>query len=664
MPTTLQLAVAAAQQGRTQEAAALAARAVKEQPRDPQAHYLCAMLAATSGDNAAAIRHLENLLALVPSNAAARYNLGVLLQESGRPHDALAAYETLLKASPGHAQALNNKGVVLTGLGRWDEALAAFDASIAAKPDYLDARINRASALLSAHRLREARAAFEAVIAAAPSCAEAHVGRGDALLNLRQMPEALASYETALKLKPGLPAALEGRRCAQDGDRWTEQLLLRQAAIVTANPDDLPALFTYACLLGEADRRAEALALLDELLARDPQYPGAYLQRAMALADLERPEEALASARRHAVSQPDSLDAVLLQADALTRLRRWEEAAETYDSALVKAPEDRSARFQRGLLRLLMGDFARGWDDYEARFETDDYWRLSSRVERAPAALASRIEASAIKGRRILVLDEQGVGDVIMFASIIPDLVEAAESVTLIVTARLQALMARSFPTVTAMAWGSAEAKAAETHDACLFLGSLGYAYRSSADAFSGAPYLRARDHIGASWAAPVEAPAGRVIGFSWKGGSQWTRRGGRSLAIADLAPLLDVAGARFVSLQHGQTEAEKAELQALFGERLIDTPSDFTADLDALAATIARLDAVITVQNTNVHLAGALGTPCHAIIPESPEWRYGLRGDRMPWYRSVRLVRRSAGSDEAAHVRAAVAGLEAGTTV
>ena len=82
------------------------------------------------------------------------------------------------------------------------------------------------------------------------------------------------------------------------------------------------------------------------------------------------------------------------------------------------------------------------------------------------------------------------------------------------------------------------------------------------------------------------------------------------------------------------------------------------TSDLDGLAALISCLDAVLTVQNTNVHLAGALGAPCWAILPEAPEWRYGREGGRMPWYASVRLLRRSAGDDEGGSLRLAVAEL------
>lgn len=652
MATTLELAIAAARQGRIQDAAALAARAVSEQPRNPQAYYLSAMCAATSGDVRGAIRHLQNLLALDPANVGARYNLAVLLQESGRIQEALAAYDLLLEAAPDHPTALNNKGVILTALARWTEAIAVFDRSIAAKPDYLDARINRASAYLSAHRLRDALAAFDAIIAMAPSCAPAHVGRGDALLNLRRMQEAVASYDAALKIDPALAAAKEGRRCALDGDRWTESLLSRQAALVAARPDDLPGRFKYACLLGEADRRKEALEHLDFILERDPDFPGAHQQRAMALVDSERPAEAIESLQRHKLQQPEDLETLLLEGHALTLLARWDEAMACYVAACDRALHNGDARFQLGLLRLLLGDFDRGWSDYESRFETDAYWRLSAYDRASISGCATSADPGLLAGRRVLALGEQGVGDVIMFASILPDLLRIASHVTLLVGARLAPLLARSFPDVDVRASTVADAQTPRSYDVRLFLGSLGYAFRRSAVAFPGRPYLRPAEDTRLFWRNAFGPSRDRVIGVSWRGGSQWTRAEGRSLSVNDLAPLLALADARFVSLQHGASAEDLDNLRLLFGDRLIPTPPDLTQNIDDLAALISCLDAVVSVQNTNVHLAGSLGVICHAILPTVPEWRYGLGSSRMPWYDSVGLVRRNAGEPAIEAVR------------
>ncbi|MEY3597575.1 MAG: hypothetical protein RL543_1528 [Pseudomonadota bacterium] len=100
---------------------------------------------------------------------------------------------------------------------------------------------------------------------------------------------------------------------------------------------------------------------------------------------------------------------------------------------------------------------------------------------------------------------------------------------------------------------------------------------------------------------------------------------------------------ADFVCLQYGYSENELRGFEADFGIRVACFPEQETHDLHDLAALISSLSSVVTVQNTNVHVAGAVGTPCLALIPAIPEWRYGVEGTSMPWYGSIELFRREA---------------------
>ncbi len=137
-----------------------------------------------------------------------------------------------------------------------------------------------------------------------------------------------------------------------------------------------------------------------------------------------------------------------------------------------------------------------------------------------------------------------------------------------------------------------------------------------------------------------------RKIGLSWKGGTFKTREALRQLELADFASLSS-DGFDFVNLQFGSTPDDLSRFEEIVGRRLIDFPSSETHDLHDLAALIQSLDGVLTMQNTNVHLCGALGKTCLAIIPHVAEWRYGTSGNRMAWYDSVQLIRREAGQSK-----------------
>jgi hypothetical protein len=152
----------------------------------------------------------------------------------------------------------------------------------------------------------------------------------------------------------------------------------------------------------------------------------------------------------------------------------------------------------------------------------------------------------------------------------------------------------------------------------------------------------------------------GLKVGITWRGGLGKTRRSVRSVPVEEWLPILARDDAQFVSLQHGPVEADLSAFAQLPGARSIAHWAEVHADCAELAALMSALDVIITVCNAAVHLGGALGKPVLVLVPFSPEWRYLLHGDRMPWYPSVRLFRQ-AQAGEWAPVVAQVAGALAG---
>ena len=113
-------------------------------------------------------------------------------------------------------------------------------------------------------------------------------------------------------------------------------------------------------------------------------------------------------------------------------------------------------------------------------------------------------------------------------------------------------------------------------------------------------------------------------------------------MPLEQLAAIFDIPNCTFVSLQYGKSASEADDYKKRNGTDIISFPQSETNDLNDLAALIDSLDLVVTVQNTNVHLSGALNKKCLAIVPRSPEWRYGIEGNKMPWYDSVDLFRQT----------------------
>jgi hypothetical protein len=259
-------------------------------------------------------------------------------------------------------------------------------------------------------------------------------------------------------------------------------------------------------------------------------------------------------------------------------------------------------------------------------------------------------DGSDLAGSGIVLYGEQGLGDEIMFASCVPDILRTAGRCAIECNPKLTALFRRSFPQAIVRAAGETDTSApavqhrAEWRSA---IGSVPRFLRKSGSDFPAHPgYLRADPARVSYWTERLAAlPGRRKVGISWRGGAPSTRGSLRSVPLEQWRGVLRLAGIDFVSLQYTDCSAEIAEVAASSGTR-VHHWREALDDYDETAALVSALDLVISVQTAAVHLSGALGVATWALIPETPEWRYGEEGEAMRWYPSVTLVRKQRGED------------------
>lgn len=205
---------------------------------------------------------------------------------------------------------------------------------------------------------------------------------------------------------------------------------------------------------------------------------------------------------------------------------------------------------------------------------------------------------------------------------------------------RLVRLFQSSFPGVKRLSPATAQVDSEDT-DLVMAMGSLGPVFRRSAGDFTPEAYLHPAQDVVRAWAERLGPRRGRLrVGLSWRGGVPATRRRARSIPLAPLTEVLELPNCEFVSLQYDDVTAEVAAVNAGRAAPIRTFPEEAMRDFEELAALVANLDVVVSVQTAVVHLCGALGTPGLALVPQNPEWRYGAQGPATPWYRSVRLLR------------------------
>jgi hypothetical protein len=287
---------------------------------------------------------------------------------------------------------------------------------------------------------------------------------------------------------------------------------------------------------------------------------------------------------------------------------------------------------------LTCGELPEGWTRY-------DEWRWREKGARPKRYTFTPWAGERVPGRRLLLWGEQGVGDEIIYSSMIDDLAGAGMRLTLEIDARLVGLMQRSFPSVNVVARTDPPQVDPAAFDCQCPLGGLGRWLRPSFEAYPAhGGYLRADAGRTGRFAEALRSPGpGKVIGISWFSANR-DIGAVKSGALEDWADLLKTPGCRFVDLQYGDTADIRKALQQHQGVSLTHLDEvDLLDDIEGLAALCAACDLVITVSNVTAHMAGALGKPVWLLAPAANGriWYWFFGRDDSPWYPSMRIFTR-----------------------
>jgi tetratricopeptide (TPR) repeat protein len=555
--------------------------------------------------------------------------LGFLRFQQGRLPEALSLIGAALQASPRVPSALLNYGLVLAALKRHAEALASYDQALAIQPVYAEALYNRGVALRNLGRPAEALASFDRALAIIPDSLEALYNRGSALQALKRPAEALVSYDKALAIKPDYLEALNNRSLALLELHRPAEALAGFDQVLAIRPSHARALNNRGNTLQELQRPAEALASYDQALAIQPAYAEALYNRGIVLRELNRPAEALASFDQALAISPDHVDALNNRGIVLRELNRPTEALLSYDKALSIKPDYAETHSNRSCLRLLLGDFERGFEEFEWRWRVPEIapWR---RDFSAPLWLGNE----PLAGRTILLHAEQGFGDAIQFVRYAPLVAALGAKVILEVPAPLTAL----FSGVAGVALVVRRGEPLPGFDCHCPLLSLPLAFKTRLETIpADAAYLSAPADRVIKWRQRLPQPRRRRIGIAWAGNPAFKGDRTRSIGLARLLPLLSAAGVEFLSLQRDLREGDRDILR---NHSDVIQVGDAMEDFGDTAAIMASLDLVISSDTAVAHLAGALGRPVWVLLQYVADWRWLLGRSDSPWYPTARLCR------------------------
>jgi tetratricopeptide (TPR) repeat protein len=534
-----------------------------------------------------------------PFNPGQALSQAVGLHRQGQLRDAEKIYARVLKAAPGNFDALNLLGAIRMQQGQFGEARGLFSAAVKANPGIAAAWCNLGQAEYALKRPAEALQYFEKAQALAPDDADILYQHANALLSLDRPRDALAELQMVLARKPQHFEARLNSGLAQ-------------------------------ATLGFPDR---ALADFDAALALAPQHPVAHYNRGVALIKLGRYAEAVTANDRAIAAVPQHTGAWLNRGKAMAQLHRMDEAIRSYGEVLTLRKDHADAHFNQALALLTIGDYRRGFSEYEWR------WRRTGMPPQKSRGRPLWLGEYSLHGKTILLHAEQGLGDTIQFARYVPLIAARGATVVIEVQQELKSLLSRLQGAATVVARGETP----PSFDVHCPLGSLPLALKTELHTVPAPlPYLSADETYLKKWSARLQQIPSPRVAIAWSGNPAHDNDRNRSLPFGTLA-LLFTMGANFISIQRDLRSEDAARLAAETRVMHIGGELD---DFSDTAAVLALCDLVISVDTAPVHLAGAMGRPVWVLVPFAPDWRWTLEGDITPWYPTARLFRQSLPGD------------------
>jgi len=549
---------------------------------------------------------------------------GLKYQREGRVQAAEDCYRKALKVDPMSREAQHMLNSLAGKSAPPHESLRLLGAALADDPETLT---NRGNSFLAEGKIQSAIDCFRRVADLRPSSAQACFHLGTAEERLGNLEAAGNYYRRALALQPDSPelhchlarillqtgnlqaaAELYQRALALDPKRYE---IYNDLGVVLTNLGNFgAALEAFRRSLRLNPRSAKTIASLGHLFESKGDLISA------------------ADAYRDAIKlDPQLVPAYADLGFVLFGLSEVAEAAETFERLRALQPGSAEATANLGLIHLLQGDLAAGWPEYEAR------WKVGISDDRT--FLQRRWKGEPLAGERILLHAEQGFGDTLQFLRYVPMVATRGGEVVLEVQPPLRRLLAGTSGASQVISRGEA---LPEFTWQCP-LPSLPLAFGTEMTTIpANVPYVFADAALAAAWRERLQGGT-RRIGLVWSGNPTMDRNRLRSVPLELLAPLVNVQGTTFYSLQAGPGSEQVKQLSP--DSRLTDLAPELKDFADTAAIT-ANLDLVISVDTSVAHLAGAMGKPVWIMLNKGCDWRWFLDREDSPWYPTARLFRQT----------------------
>jgi tetratricopeptide (TPR) repeat protein len=623
--------------GHLLEAKALYHELLKIVPSHPDVLANLGVIELQIGDTHKGINYLEKSIEINPRQPKVISNLGNGFLELKKNAEAINCFDLAIKLNSHLPEAYYNKARALKALTKYSEAIFNYQLALKFNPHYFEAFLNLGFLYNELKDFTKALEHYDSALSLNPQSSEAFYNRGSVYENLGQLEKALADYDFATKINPNNFSAFNSKGLVFNQMRDFSSALYNFDCAIEANPNYFEGYFNKGFVYTELKDFTKALEHYDSALSLNPQSSEAFYNRGSVYENLGQLEKALADYDFATKINPNNFSAFNSKGLVFNQMRDFSSALYNFDCAIEANPNYFEGYFNKAIVLLKLCDYKNGWQFFESRWQsTQKNYHLKTSKK--------KLDFFNVTQKNIFIWAEQGVGDQIMYATLLKEAITYPNKFIISVDSRIIDLLGRSFKDATNVRFVSSMANIDEPlYDFHFPLGNLGKFFRNSADDFQSQPFSYLISDLQRTYHLKSRLKNEKMLncGIAWM--SKNVKVGKiKSLNLSQLLPILSIPNVNFIDLQYGNTNEEKQSLSDDFGieVRSLDEVDKFN-DINGLASLIDACDFIVTSSNITAHLAGALGKNTYLLVPYSGAgrmwyWHDGLKSSL--WYPSIQI--------------------------
>ena len=592
------------------------------------------------GDFHKTLQKAKDLLSESTASSYLHNIVGLCLFNLGKKEQSLENFRNALRLEQNNIITYINIVNVLKDQKKYDEALKVIQIAIKINPYFTQSFISCGEIFQEIGNYKKAREYYEKAINLNPENYEAYFNLGIVYDSLKRFSLAIKYLKKASILNQDNPKILNSLGIIFTKIQNYNEAIINFEKVIKIDKNLPETYFNLGVLNSLKEKKKVAIKYFKSAINLKSDYAEAHNNLGVLLQSFGDLKNALKNFELALSINPNYLDGYFNLANYFYDVNDLDQAIKYYEICLEIDSSFYSAKYGKSLSLLKSKNFKNGWFYYESRLKFND-------------KIICKIKTSKPKWKpgcfnRVLLLQEQGIGDKIFMSSIFEEFNSMCSKLIVLTDNRLIPIFKRSFSkNIEFLSLDKSTNIQESIYDTYIQNGSLFKYLRNNIQDFrkTSSKYLvpnlskvkRIRKEL-------LDKDRDILIGISWKSGSKTdTLSNEKSIELIELAKVLNFKRIKLVNLQYGNNKKEFKNLEKYHSIKMADFSSiDIYNDIDGLASLIEACDEIVTVDNFINHLAGAIGKKTHVLLPFSCEWRWGINQQKSYWHESINLYQQS----------------------